>query len=592
MVVPSSTTASEIPLEVVRERETPREKHTTRAGNNCRKEGAKSACGRDSVHANVNRARKEDNALEINAQEGHRSSNIRQRIGREKSEKAGRWKLEAVECRNTTITPKMQMKCRRRVARTQGRIEISEDAQKESKQQGVRLPGSVSGLRGGKTRMRSGPSSTSLYIDELALIYRLDSSLGPLELRRNMRTESRVRRDRRKVEEAQRCSMICAGGGTDRARGREKQEKKSGKERGYTRKAGGRNRRVDVNRVQRKRKVCTRAALRQRVTGAPRSSHGRGPGKTTAFYGGQAHATISVKARLLRVVLEILKFTLLGAGFDYAQGQFEILHLNREGKEASKSGKIVGIFGYLTGFWEDLLYIRMYLIGSRGDCNVQSLYYGKKEYKKGAKKGRKREPQTRFCTWKVDFFPFQPCLPKLKRGKNRDKNGGNTKKGRKQGTKKGRKKGTVNDPISSAVIRKLFDDRGFFEEMGKSSGIAFFYFDFKSKGGHAVGIALQQIFLQLSAQALNGYGALDKHYRFSGEEQMLPTYQDLVEVFKELLLELEHTYIILDALDECPDIELNELVQLVSMLGSWTEGPLHLLITSQPRSIFRQTQQT
>lgn len=99
--------------------------------------------------------------------------------------------------------------------------------------------------------------------------------------------------------------------------------------------------------------------------------------------------------------------------------------------------------------------------------------------------------------------------------------------------------------------------------------------------------ALRRIILQLSAHSPNGHRALEKWYTLSNG-QTLPTYRDLQGVLKELLLELGRTCIVLDALDECQDTELDNLVSLVSMLRSWTQSPLHLLITTQPRSIFTE----
>ncbi|KAJ7102707.1 ankyrin repeat-containing domain protein [Mycena epipterygia] len=157
--------------------------------------------------------------------------------------------------------------------------------------------------------------------------------------------------------------------------------------------------------------------------------------------------------------------------------------------------------------------------------------------------------------------------------------------------------GSGKSVLSSAVIKKLIDDRKLVEELKegcinrdavderKSPAVAFFYFDFNNKEGHAVENALRRIVLQLSAHSPNGYKALDERHQLS-RGQTLPTYQDLQDVLKELLSELARTYIILDALDECQDTEQEKLVDLISMLRSWTQTPLHLLITSQPRGIF------
>ncbi|KAJ7760101.1 hypothetical protein DFH07DRAFT_771988 [Mycena maculata] len=100
-------------------------------------------------------------------------------------------------------------------------------------------------------------------------------------------------------------------------------------------------------------------------------------------------------------------------------------------------------------------------------------------------------------------------------------------------------------------------------------------------------IALRRITLQLSAQSPFPYRALNKYYMLSSG-QTLPSYEDLHCVLQQLLRELGRTYIVLDALDECNDNDFEQLVRLGSTLRAWTETPLHLLFTSQPRRIFTE----
>ncbi|KAJ7263920.1 ankyrin repeat-containing domain protein [Mycena rebaudengoi] len=126
-----------------------------------------------------------------------------------------------------------------------------------------------------------------------------------------------------------------------------------------------------------------------------------------------------------------------------------------------------------------------------------------------------------------------------------------------------------------------------FEDLGKSSAVAFFYFDFKVKDENAVEIALRRIVLQLSAQSPHSYRTLDKQYQLS-RGQALPNYQVLLRLLKELLREVGRTYVIFDALDECPDTEFGRLMDLISELRGWTSSPLHLMITSQPRTGFTE----
>ncbi|KAJ7246198.1 ankyrin repeat-containing domain protein [Mycena rebaudengoi] len=119
--------------------------------------------------------------------------------------------------------------------------------------------------------------------------------------------------------------------------------------------------------------------------------------------------------------------------------------------------------------------------------------------------------------------------------------------------------GTGKSVLSSSVIQKLIDDQQLFADFQKSSAVAFFYFDFKAKDRNVVETALRRIILQLSAQSPHLYRVLDDHYNLS-RGQALPSYQDLQRIVQLLLRELGRTYIILDALDECPDTELGELI--------------------------------
>ncbi|KAJ7445578.1 ankyrin repeat-containing domain protein [Mycena latifolia] len=150
--------------------------------------------------------------------------------------------------------------------------------------------------------------------------------------------------------------------------------------------------------------------------------------------------------------------------------------------------------------------------------------------------------------------------------------------------------GSGKSVLGSAVISKLVSDKQIFKDLKYSSpppAVAFFYFDFKDNEGQAVETALRRIILQLSAQSPHPYRALDEQYRIC-DGQTLPTYQDLLKLLKELLLELGRTYIVLDALDECKEVDLGELLDFILVLRSRTQTPVHLLITSQPRGIFTE----
>ncbi|KAF8143052.1 ankyrin repeat-containing domain protein [Mycena galopus ATCC 62051] len=146
--------------------------------------------------------------------------------------------------------------------------------------------------------------------------------------------------------------------------------------------------------------------------------------------------------------------------------------------------------------------------------------------------------------------------------------------------------GTGKSVLSATVIKKLFAEAGRFT--AHPPAIAFFYFDFRTKETQSLEIALRRIVLQLSAQCPHPYKTLNKHYELL-KGQRLPSYKDLQYLLYEVLSELRRTYIILDALDECNNSNFNQLVAFVSVLRTWQETPLHLLITSQTRDVFTKS---
>ncbi|KAF7349474.1 HET-domain-containing protein [Mycena sanguinolenta] len=145
--------------------------------------------------------------------------------------------------------------------------------------------------------------------------------------------------------------------------------------------------------------------------------------------------------------------------------------------------------------------------------------------------------------------------------------------------------GTGKSVLSSIVIQRLFQQRRQFT--AHASGVAFFYFDFGHRETQSLEIALRRMILQLSAQSPNQFRTLDDHHKLS-EGQILPNYKELQNLLRKLIQEFRRTYIVLDALDEYDPSRFNELIKFVLDIKTWTETPLHLMITSQTRDIFSE----
>ncbi|KAJ6476803.1 hypothetical protein C8R45DRAFT_1157839 [Mycena sanguinolenta] len=148
--------------------------------------------------------------------------------------------------------------------------------------------------------------------------------------------------------------------------------------------------------------------------------------------------------------------------------------------------------------------------------------------------------------------------------------------------------GAGKSVISSTVINDVFVHQARFAAQAYLFAVAFFYFDFRNKDTQSVEAALRRIVLQLSAQSPHPYKTLDQHWELS-KGQKLPKSQELFLLLFKLLRELGHTYIFLDALDECDSSNFQDLVRLVAELKAWAETPLHLCITSQPRDLFTKS---
>ncbi|KAJ7286594.1 ankyrin repeat-containing domain protein [Mycena rebaudengoi] len=144
--------------------------------------------------------------------------------------------------------------------------------------------------------------------------------------------------------------------------------------------------------------------------------------------------------------------------------------------------------------------------------------------------------------------------------------------------------GTGKSVISSTVIRKLLHDRPP-SDHGRTA-VGYFYFDFRDDKKQLVDTMLRSVVFQLSGQSLDPYAALNSQYARLSQGQTLPTTQDLLGILNQLRSEFRRTYIVLDALDEGRDTDLQDLVELLSKLRTRTERSLHLLFTSQPREIF------
>lgn len=115
------------------------------------------------------------------------------------------------------------------------------------------------------------------------------------------------------------------------------------------------------------------------------------------------------------------------------------------------------------------------------------------------------------------------------------------------------------------------------EEKGRCSG-AYFFFDGRS-GQNDLSMhekMLRSLISQVADQTIGIPEALDRIY---GNGHQKPSRVDLEDTFKSIIESFEHSWIIIDALDEC--VDRKALLDWLERLANWSGGKLHLMTSSR-----------
>ena len=139
-------------------------------------------------------------------------------------------------------------------------------------------------------------------------------------------------------------------------------------------------------------------------------------------------------------------------------------------------------------------------------------------------------------------------------------------------------------PSSSAIIRDIIALR----EAGLAS-LAYFYFDFRDADKQNLHNALPSILTQLSARSDPCSEILSRVYAAHDDGSHKPSTSTMINCLKEMLAlpGQAPVYIILDALDECPNSSgipsaRKQVLDLLKDLVSLQLPGLHLCVTSRP----------
>ena len=107
----------------------------------------------------------------------------------------------------------------------------------------------------------------------------------------------------------------------------------------------------------------------------------------------------------------------------------------------------------------------------------------------------------------------------------------------------------------------------------------YFYFDFNDVEKQQYEKMIRSLIVQLFAQYVNIPPVLESLYSSCTNGERQPAYDSLLSTLHVMMRDFSHTYLVLDALDECS--KRKELLLCIEELAGWRDLNLHILITSR-----------
>jgi hypothetical protein len=121
------------------------------------------------------------------------------------------------------------------------------------------------------------------------------------------------------------------------------------------------------------------------------------------------------------------------------------------------------------------------------------------------------------------------------------------------------------------------------------ASVVYFYFDFRDTNKQSCQDLLHSLLIQLSAQSNHSFDALSRLHSKHDNGTRLPSDDAMMECLKEMLSTADQnsTYIIIDALDECPNTSgitspREHVLNLLKKLAELGLPNLYVCVTSRP----------
>lgn len=136
---------------------------------------------------------------------------------------------------------------------------------------------------------------------------------------------------------------------------------------------------------------------------------------------------------------------------------------------------------------------------------------------------------------------------------------------------------------SSTVIEQLM----LYARQDESVGLAYFYFDFNNIQQQAMESVIRSLIAQLCLQCSTIPTGVTKLYDSRFDGRVAIDESAFLLALRSILFLFDNVYIVLDALDEC--INLDEVVALLQTLRGYEIPQLHLLASSRQLAVIEKS---
>lgn len=135
--------------------------------------------------------------------------------------------------------------------------------------------------------------------------------------------------------------------------------------------------------------------------------------------------------------------------------------------------------------------------------------------------------------------------------------------------------------LSCTVIESILE----ICNLAPSQGLGFYFFDFREDKTQGVGNLLRALLKQFSRQLPIAFQDLESLYQSAEAGGRQPTIDELLVTLHKMLQHYDHSFIVMDALEECSDREERDrLLDALADIEGWDRIRLHILVTSRPET--------